>query len=48
MQLLGSVSWWLPGWAGRAIPSLAIEPDVAHRSGGGLTRPRLVSAEAAE
>jgi len=48
MQLLGPANWWLPGWIGRAIPNLAIEPDVAHRSGRGLTRPQPVSAEAAE
>jgi RND superfamily putative drug exporter len=29
MQLLGSANWWLPRWIGRAIPNLAIEPDVA-------------------
>ena len=27
MQLLGPANWWLPGWIGRAIPNLAIEPD---------------------
>ena len=48
MQLLGPANWWLPGWIGRAIPNLAIEPDVAHRSGRGLTRPQPVSAKAAE
>jgi len=48
MQLLGPANWWLPGWIGRAIPNLAIEPDVAYRSGRGLTRPQPVSAEAAE
>ena len=30
MQLLGPANWWLPGWIGRAIPRLAIEPDVDH------------------
>ena len=48
MQLLGSASWWLPGWIGRAIPSLTIEPDVDHRAGGGLIRPHPVSAAPAE
>jgi RND superfamily putative drug exporter len=48
MQLLGPANWWLPRWIGRAIPNLATEPDVAHRSGRGLTRPQPVSAEAAE
>jgi RND superfamily putative drug exporter len=48
MQLLGPANWWLPGWIGRAIPNLAIEPDVAYRSGRGLTRGQPVSAEAAE
>ncbi len=27
MQLLGPANWWLPGWIGRAIPNLTIEPD---------------------
>ena len=48
MQLLGPANWWLPGWIGRAIPNLAIEPDVDHRAGGGLARIRPVSAEVAE
>jgi RND superfamily putative drug exporter len=48
MQLLGPANWWLPSWLGRAIPNLAIDPDVAHRPGIGLTRPRPVSAKAAE
>jgi RND superfamily putative drug exporter len=34
MQLLGPVNWWLPRWIGRAIPSLAIEPNVDHLAGG--------------
>jgi len=48
MQLLGPANWWLPRWIGRAIPNLAIEPDVAHRPGRRLTRPQPVSAKAAE
>ena len=48
MQPLGSASWWLPGWIGRAIPSRTIEPDVDHRAGGGLIRPHPVSAAPAE
>ena len=48
MQLLGPANWWLPRRIGRAIPNLATEPDVAHRSGRGLNRPQPVSAEAAE
>ena len=48
MQLLGPANWWLPRWIGRAIPSLAVEPDVAHRPGRGLTRPQPVSAQAAQ
>jgi putative drug exporter of the RND superfamily len=48
MQLLGPANWWLPGWIGRAIPNLAIEPDVAHRSGHGLTCPQPGGTEAAE
>jgi len=48
MQLLGSANWWLPRWAGRAIPNLAIDPDVAHRSGRGPASPRPASADAAE
>jgi putative drug exporter of the RND superfamily len=41
MQLLGSANWWLPRWAGRAIPNLAIEPTVNQPAGGGQigTRP---------
>src|SRR5215469_1117263 len=30
MQLLGPANWWLPRWIGRAIPRLAIEPDLDH------------------
>jgi len=30
MQLLGAANWWLPRWIGRAIPRLAIEPDLDH------------------
>jgi putative drug exporter of the RND superfamily len=28
MQLLGARAWWLPGWLGRRLPRVAIEPDV--------------------
>jgi RND superfamily putative drug exporter len=48
MQLLGPANWWLPRRIGRAIPNLAIEPDVTHRSGRGPARPQPVSTEAAE
>jgi RND superfamily putative drug exporter len=48
MQLLGPANWWLPRWIGRAIPHVAIEPDVAHRSGRGLTRAQPAGAQAAE
>jgi putative drug exporter of the RND superfamily len=27
MQLLGRRAWWLPGWLGRRLPRVAIEPD---------------------
>jgi len=48
MQLLGSANWWLPGWIGRAAPSLAIEPNVARLAGGGLACTRPAGAEVAE
>jgi RND superfamily putative drug exporter len=48
MQLLGPANWRLPRWIGRAIPNLATEPDVTHRSGRGPARPQPVSAAAAE
>jgi putative drug exporter of the RND superfamily len=34
MQLLGPANWWLPRWIGRAIPNLAIEPNVNHLADG--------------
>jgi len=40
MQLLGPANWWLPRWIGRAIPNLAIEPDVSHLAGGGRVETR--------
>lgn len=48
MQLLGSANWWLPRWIGRAIPNLAIEPNVDHLAGGGPACTRPVSAQVAE
>jgi putative drug exporter of the RND superfamily len=48
MQILGPANWWLPRRIGRAIPNLAIEPNVAHRSGRGLTRPQPVGTKVAE
>jgi hypothetical protein len=48
MQLLGPANWWLPRWIGRAIPNLAIEPDVDGLAGGGLARTRPTSAQAAD
>ena len=48
MQLLGSANWWLPRWIGRAIPNLAIEPNVDHLAGGGPACTRPVSARVAE
>ena len=48
MQLLGPANWWLPRWIGRAIPNLAIEPDVDGLAGGGLARTRPISAQAAD
>jgi RND superfamily putative drug exporter len=48
MQLLGSANWWLPRRIGRAIPNLAIEPNVGHLAGGGLVDTRPVSAQVAE
>jgi len=33
MQLLGPANWWLPRWIGRAIPRLAIEPNVDPHAG---------------
>jgi RND superfamily putative drug exporter len=48
MQLLGPANWWLPRWIGRAIPSLAVEPNLDHLAGGGLAGTRPVSAEVAE
>ncbi len=35
MQLLGSANWWLPRSIGRAIPNLAIEPNVNPHAGSG-------------
>jgi putative drug exporter of the RND superfamily len=32
MQLLGERAWWLPGWLGRRLPRVAIEPDFGDRS----------------
>jgi RND superfamily putative drug exporter len=29
MQLNGRANWWLPGWLGRRLPRLAVEPDAA-------------------
>ena len=34
MELLGNANWWLPRWIGRAIPNLAIEPNLDHLAGG--------------
>ena len=48
MQLLGSANWWLPRWIGRAIPNLAIEPNVDHLASGGPACTRPVSAQVAE
>src|SRR5262249_61728556 len=48
MQLLGPANWWLPRWIGRAIPNLAIEPDVSHLAGGGLVTTRPVSVRVAD
>jgi uncharacterized membrane protein YdfJ with MMPL/SSD domain len=48
MQLLGSANWWLPRRIGRAIPNLAIEPDVDHLARGCLAGARAVSAQVAE
>jgi len=48
IQLLGPANWWLPGWIGRATPSLAIEPSMDHLAGGGLACTRPVSARVAE
>ena len=36
MQLLGPANWWLPRWIGRAIPNLAIEPNLDHLAGGAV------------
>jgi putative drug exporter of the RND superfamily len=38
MQLLGPANWWLPGWIGRAIPSLAIEPGADSPAQGARTQ----------
>ena len=48
MQLLGPANWWLPRWIGRAIPSLAVEPNLDHLAVGGLVGTWPVSAEVAE
>ena len=48
MQLLGPANWWLPRWIGRAIPSLAVEPNLDHLAGGGRVDTWPVSAEVAE
>jgi putative drug exporter of the RND superfamily len=48
MQLLGSANWWLPGWIGRAIPSLAIEPDADRLARGGVVGGRPADAGVAE
>jgi putative drug exporter of the RND superfamily len=32
MQLLGERAWWLPGWLGRRLPRVAIEPGVGSPS----------------
>jgi RND superfamily putative drug exporter len=32
MQLLGERAWWLPGWLGRRLPRVAIEPGFSARS----------------
>jgi RND superfamily putative drug exporter len=29
MQLLGTRAWWLPGWLGRILPRLHVEPETA-------------------
>ena len=41
MQLLGPANWWLPGWIGRALPSIATEKDVDQAAGGVLDPDRL-------
>jgi RND superfamily putative drug exporter len=48
MQILGPANWWLPRWIGRAIPSLAVEPNLDHLAGGGRVDTWPVSAEVAE